>query len=306
VLRRGRAANRSVTRIEVTRPKLTALFREDSVDPMARIDSGIPVVVQNRALHRLCAVSACVWLTQFGRDHMSPEAASHALGSLQLRRQPSYAARQELHRIVTSDGSGYEWQEALGLIKNKLGRTFEASLLLPRNGDSRGLTTVLAEGIELGAVLSCRSAQGTVWLIPENSVDDTMTWMFRTESVPFSPLAHGDLAEADRALRRAVLQTEDRLHELDLIPRHGPGRDFVQADTQGWESLQWPSTVDSAQRLLAIRAARLITSVEAAHHDDGGARSSGELRQRHAVLNDLDMAARRALEISLIPAMRSH
>jgi hypothetical protein len=266
---------------------------------MAMIDPAIPMAVMNRATHRRSAAIATAWLSGFGCEDPAPTSDPHAPILLDRGLQLDFVRDLGSHRVVTHEGHGYAWQDALQMIQHELGQVFETFVSFPRNGDSRGLTTVLDEGIQSGVVVSCHSAAGTIWLIPESSVDDTTTWVYRSQRDRSFVEHAGDPGEADRTLRSAVLQTETRFDELGLIPRHESGRSFVLADAKAWESMQWPQFMSSARMLLANRAARLITSVEVALADDGGAFTGTQQSRRRTALDELDFAARRALEAAL-------
>lgn len=266
---------------------------------MTKMDPAIATAVINRARHRKSAAVVGAWLAGFACDGPAPTSDLHAPVLLDKHLELDFVVDLDSHRVVTHEGHGYAWQEALQIIQRELGQVFETFVSFPRNGDSRGLTTVLDEGIQSGVVVSCHSATGTIWLIPESSVDDTTTWICRSQKNRSFVDRAGDPGEADRALRGAILQTENRFDELGLIPRHESGRRFVQADARAWEAMQWPQSVSSARTLLAIRAARLITSVEVALANDGGAFTGSQYSRRRTALDELDFAARRALEAAL-------
>ncbi len=265
---------------------------------MAPFDSPVPLPVRTRALHRQWSAPVAAWLTAFGQGEVSQSDCCSSLVSATASRQSLGSRDHESHRVVDSEGTGHNWHSAISFIVEAIGTPFRSYVLLPRHGDSRGLSEHLAESIDAGVAVVCQSRKGSALLIPESSVDDTMTWLFRlhnvdmTAEVPF-------ISDADKGLRRSILDTDSELNELDLIPQFENGRAFVQDDGEYWARTHWPTSFDAPRRLLALRAARLITSVETALTNEGGAFSVHLGTKRQTALENLDRASRRALEAAL-------
>lgn len=268
---------------------------------MAPINSEVPLPIRTRALHRQWSAPVAAWLTAFGQGKASVSGCCVSLVSATAGRQSLRSTDHESHRVVDAEGEGHSWQSAISSITETIGTPFHSFLLLPRHGDSRGLTSHLAESIDAGVAVVCQSLRRSVILIPESSVDDTMTWLYRLQStdmavdIPF-------IVDADRQLRRSILDADSGLSELDLIPQFESGREFVLDDSERWTRTHWPPTCDTPRRLLALRAARLITSVETALTDEGGAWSVEHGTKRRMALAKLDRASRRALEAALLPS----
>jgi hypothetical protein len=238
------------------------------------------------------------WLSALGQGQVSESDCCASLIVAATEPASRASVTRDSHRVVDDLGAGGTWESAVHAIVNELGAPFRADLLLPRSGDSRGITAHLAECINSGAVVLCRSANGSVLLVPESSVDDTMTWLYRCPGEEMS-VHIADMQEADRDLRRSILHTDSGIKDLDLIPRFDDGREFVNDDSERWARTLWPRWMSTTRTMLAVRAARLITSVEAALTDDGGAWTAERDSQRRRVLDALDLSSRRALESAL-------
>ncbi len=167
-----------------------------------------------------------------------------------------------------------------------------ARLALPVPGDPLGLggpaafnTAVLeaGEGVvltgtaDLGLV-PVRAGAGVVWVGHPASAH---------QQVP-------DPSEANGALRQALLQTTDRLADLDVARWRPEVADELMA-LRRQTDLPVPRSMSSRSTTLAALATRCRTIVALALEDDGAAITAAESEQRRAALTPLDHAARRAL-----------
>lgn len=128
-------------------------------------------------------------------------------------------------------------------------------------------------------------------------------------AVDVSPWSHlflgtvGDVTEADRDLRTALLTATQALADLDVARwREDIGDELaaLRAGDLGWPL---PPRLEARTARVASLAVRLRRIVELAADDDGGATSVWAADQRGAALNQVEHAARRALAATtLTPA----
>lgn len=109
-----------------------------------------------------------------------------------------------------------------------------------------------------------------------------------------------DVGEADRALRRALLDTADRLAALD-VARWRPDLADALSNLRHLPAVEVPVGVPARCADLARRAALAEGIVDLALVDDGAAVSASEAGLRRDALTDLDRAARRALVAACSP-----
>jgi hypothetical protein len=166
-----------------------------------------------------------------------------------------------------------------------------AGLALPVPGDPLGLAGpapfntavldagqgVVLTGTDLGLV-PVRAGAGVVW-------------------VTYAACSHRqvpDPSEARGALQRALLETGNRLAELD-VARWRPEVADELMSLRRQTDLAVPRAMSVRSTTLAALASRCRTIVSLALEDDGGALTAAESEQRRAALTPLDHAARRAL-----------
>lgn len=182
---------------------------------------------------------------------------------------------------------------ALGVLRGRGAQS--AGCAFPAPGDPLGLAgppafngealehaeAVVLDRVDLGLV-PVRAGAGVVWRC------------LRASSVREVP----DLAEADRALRRALPAAADTLADLDVVAWRREAADELSEQLAGLRSSVTlpvpPDLAPAASRLLAI-ALRCRRIVDLALEDDGGAVTAREADARRAALRPLDQAARRAL-----------
>ena len=178
---------------------------------------------------------------------------------------------------------------ALGRLRGEGARA--AGLALPVPGDPLGLAgppafnadavdaeeAVVLDGVDAG-------------LVP-HAVGAGVVWRFHPavsrRQVP-------DLAEADTALRRALLDAANALAGLDVARWRPEVADELTAFRRPVDLLLPPGMGDRAVRLAGL-AARCRTVVELALEDDGGSVTAAEADARTETLRPLDRAARRGL-----------
>lgn len=178
---------------------------------------------------------------------------------------------------------------AMGLLRTEGAR--HAALALPVPGDPVGLAGpsefntevvdagegVLLVGADLGLVPHV-AGRGVQWqCLP---------------AVTQTPAP--DPAEADSALRRALLDTSDRLVELDVARWRPEVADELMA-LRNHVDLALPAGMATRAVRLVGLANRCRTIVDLALADDGAAVTAGEADARRDALLPLDHAARRGL-----------
>jgi len=108
--------------------------------------------------------------------------------------------------------------------------------------------------------------------------------------------AFGDLSEAERALRGALLEATESLAALDVARWRDDAAAGIATVRDGGVDGRFipPGTPPRAVRVIGT-ALRVRAIVELAHGDDGAALNAWEASRRTQVLRDVDGIARRAL-----------
>jgi hypothetical protein len=109
-----------------------------------------------------------------------------------------------------------------------------------------------------------------------------------------------DLGDADRTLRRTLLDTANDLAGLD-VARWRPEVADALHDLRGGDPITAPPGVPARAADLARRALHLEEVVDLALDSEGAAVSAGEIAARRAVLVPLGTAARHALTAACSP-----
>ena len=109
-----------------------------------------------------------------------------------------------------------------------------------------------------------------------------------------------DVGEADRELRRALLESADALAALD-VARWRPDVADELMDLRRPPEVVAPPGIPGRCIDLAGRGAHALSIVELALADDGAALTAYEAEQRRAALQPLDRAGRRALVAACSP-----
>jgi hypothetical protein len=225
------------------------------------------------------------WLTAWLRGRESPDTLLAAV-----------RGDDAAHDVTGLPGSDDAMPLALALGPIRALGATAAGLALPSEGDPVGLggpagfnreaieygEAVVLVGAELGLV-PVRAGRGVVW-----------------RCLPAQRRQLADVGEADRGLRRALLETADALADLDvarwrpevadeLINLRRPGREVAPDGTP-------PICVD-----LAARGSQALRIVELALVDEGAAITSYEIELRRGALRPLAAAGRRALVAACSP-----
>ncbi|HEX6248007.1 MAG TPA: hypothetical protein VFZ64_09080 [Nocardioidaceae bacterium] len=184
---------------------------------------------------------------------------------------------------------------ALGRLRSSGAKT--AGLALPVPGDPLGLAgppAFNADALEAGEAVVL---DGTgVGLVPHVAGAGVVWRLHPAESRRQVP----DLAEADTALRRALLDTANALADLD-VARWRPEVADELVSLRSAADLTFPPHWEPRAVRVASLAGRCRAIVDLALDDDGGAVTSSEADARRAALAPLDHAARRGLVAACSP-----
>ncbi len=185
-------------------------------------------------------------------------------------------------------------------------------LALPAPGDLLGLTgppdvntAVLVAG-EAAVALPTPGSDGVALLVPSVTAfgppgdqGHCVTWRTLRAAAALPDLP--SLSEADRTLRTTMAEATDRLRRLDAAPWGGGAENAAAARHR--RGVTMPTSADPRAMALADQALAVLTLVEVARRDDGGAVSAHTAAARAAVLGPLERAARRALVAACTPSM---
>jgi hypothetical protein len=221
-----------------------------------------------------------VWFTAWAAGQASLDDARDAI-----------VASDATHDLVGLPGEAEPVPLILALGRLRSAGAVSAGLALPVPGDPLGLAgpptfnadaleaeeAVVMEGLDAGLVPHVAGA-GVVWRYHDAA---------SRRQVP-------DLAEADTALRRAVLESANVLADLDVARWRPEIADELMALRRPAD-LPFPPRWDARAVRVASLAARCRTIVDLALEDEGGAVSAAEAEARRTALTPLDHAARRGL-----------
>jgi hypothetical protein len=238
-----------------------------------------------------------------------PRAARLALwGSAALRGEipPGTAARavtrdDEPHRVSGADAACRDGTALLERLAAGGSRALRVALPVP--GDLTGLAgppAFNAEAIEAGeAVLAEDRLLGLVPEVVEfgSALEPgaMVTWHVH-EAAPSRVTDLGSLADADRALREALVRATEALAALDVARWREDDTERIAAVRDGAlaRDVLPPGADPRVARVLAT-AARVRAMVELALLDDGAAVTGWEASERSRALREVDSVARRAL-----------
>ena len=198
---------------------------------------------------------------------------------------------------VVSGIDGAEGASLLGALARlrTLGATgFGASF--PAEGDPVGLGGPVEfnrAALDVGeAVVAIGSGIG----LTPRAVGAAYEW----RAQPAGPRQLGDVGEADRALRAALVESARSLADLE-VARWRPEVADRLLNLRHRPTLHAPPGVPPRCVELAARAGQALEIVELALEDDGGALSAHDVEARRAALRPLDRAGRRALVSAFSP-----
>lgn len=161
---------------------------------------------------------------------------------------------------------------------------------LPAPGDPLGLggpAAFNAAALDAGEAVVVAGCD--LGLVPTR-VGAAVVW----EASPAARRPLPDVGEADRELRRALLESADALAALD-VARWRPDVADELIDLRRPRPVAAAPGVPARCLDLAGRGLQALTIVDLALADDGGAVTAAEAEQRRAALQPLDRAGRRAL-----------
>lgn len=170
----------------------------------------------------------------------------------------------------------------------------------PAPGDPSGLagppdfTMAATDAGEALVALGVRTEPGIGWVPAQ--VGHAVEWTPYGAGRRMPP----DLGDADRTLRRALLETANELARLD-VARWRPEVADALHDLRDGAPVVAPPGVPPRAVDLARRALHLQEVVDLALDDDGAAVSAREIAARRAVLVPLGTAARHALTAACSP-----
>ena len=170
----------------------------------------------------------------------------------------------------------------------------------PAPGDPSGLagptalSVAATEAGEAVLALGVRTEPGIGW-VPER-VGHAVEWTAYDARRRMPP----DLGDADRTLRRTLLDAANDLARLD-VARWRPEVADALHDLRAGDPVVAPPGVPSRAADLARRALHLQEVVDLALDSEGAAVSAGEIAARRAVLLPLGTAARHALTAACSP-----
>lgn len=172
-------------------------------------------------------------------------------------------------------------------------RATSVGIAMPAEGDPLGLggpPDFNLAALEAGEAIVTDTGRA---LVPE---DDGRVWRIydvRPRQLP-------DLGEADRGLRSAIVESANRLADLDVAKWRPEVADEVLALGRA-VTIEAPPGIPARCVELAVKAVRCLDIVRLASEDDGAAVTASEIAQRHQALDPLDRAARRALVAACSP-----
>lgn len=219
------------------------------------------------------------WATSWLRGHVVPDLVVDAV-----------VGRDATHVVAGLPGLAGTSSLVAGLAELRRLGASGVGLALPVEGDPVGLGGPVgfnAEALEAGeAVVAADAGWG---LVPRRT-GAAVVWTGHPagrRSVP-------DVGEADRALRRGILETADALADLD-VARWRPEVADRLLDLRHRPPVAAPPGVPARCLDLAARGLQATEIVALALEDEGGAGSAYEVARRRDALVPLDRAGRRAL-----------
>ncbi len=164
-------------------------------------------------------------------------------------------------------------------------------LVLPRPGDPAGLP---GPPVFNEKAIARGEAVITVGGRPLGLVDEGRgAWS--VHPVTADPRTPPSLADAERELGRAMRECTEALVSLD-VARWEPVAADILAHRARHERPALPMSAPPQAHRVLHQALRLASIVDAARAGDGAAVSAGETARRAAILREIDVAARRAVE----------
>lgn len=188
--------------------------------------------------------------------------------------------------------------EATAAARNAGATGFGAAF--PSPGDPYGLagpagfSMAATDAGEAVVALGVRSEPGIGWV--PTRVGSAIEWTAYDARRRMPP----DLGDADRMLRRTLLEAADALARLDVAGWQPEVADALH-DLRAGAPVPVPQGVPARAADLARRALHLLAVVDLGLESEGGALSAGDIGARRAVLVPLGTAARHALTAACSP-----
>lgn len=228
--------------------------------------------------------------------------ASNAVPSIQRSRTEHIVDFINVDIPVTPNHDA--WAGAVAVASNDQVASVRA--IFPRPGDPRGLHEPgLIERVgHTGAGVRIHRyppapgnpSRNDIWT-PIACHENLLRWTFATDtSSDFDIGGVASVPEADRLLRRSILEAEGAIDELGLRAGPSQARDLLEQASAELADENLPHSFDPAHRSLLLRAAPIVWMCELALGDDSVSITRSDYQMRYAILTDLDRAARGALE----------
>lgn len=225
------------------------------------------------------------WISAWLRGDASPDAVRDAV-----------LDGDAAHHVLDLPGSPEPMPLLLALGTVRRAGTVSAGLALPVPGDPVGLggpAAFNAAALEAGEAVVLAGAD--LGLVPHRA-GAGVTW----QAFPAGRRGLEDLGEADRGLRRALLDAANTLAELD-VARWRPEVADELMDLRRQPTYAAPSGTPGGAVALAGRATTALRIVDLALEDEGGAVSLHEATARDEALRPLARAGRRAMVAACSP-----
>lgn len=219
------------------------------------------------------------WLTAWLRGH---EQTDHLLDAFSA----------DAHAVAGLATGGTSLVELLAHLRGQ--DVTHAGVALPVEGDPVGLggpRSFNDAALDVGEAV----VAGGLGLVP-HALGEVVRWQVHDAQRRQLP----DVGEADRGLRGALLQTADRLADLD-VARWRPEAADALMDLRRLPLLEAPLGTPPRCVELAARGLRARGIVALALVDDAGSVSAHDVQQRSGALVPLERAARRALVAACSP-----
>jgi hypothetical protein len=221
-----------------------------------------------------------LWFSAWADGEVSLDAARDAI-----------VADDAAHDLLGLPGEPEPVPVIVGLGKLRAAGATAAGIALPAPGDPLGLagpTSFNAEALEVGEGVVLEGID--LGLVPRRT-GRGVTW---TCSPATSRRQVPDPAEADSALRRALVSASSTLVDLDVARWRPEVADELMA-LRAAADLALPGAMTPRAVRLATLATRCRVIVDLALEDDGGSITLHEAQTRREALLPLDHAARRGL-----------
>jgi len=249
------------------------------------------------------AVLAALWLPPVATAGPVAGDEPHPLVDAALRA----VAGEDTHVVDRPDGAVRSLREMVGRIVGQ-GIT-DVGAVLPVPGHVAGLPGVaLLDAVDAGQCLLIRTDGGSWAVVPqvESFGSDLepgtlVRWVlhpfpFAERPVPTLLGLVGSLRQARQDIAQALVTAGQALEQLDLATwRPDAAREAAEVLHGDLTTDVLPPGLDPARVEVLTRAARLLSIVQLALEDDGGAVLARQGAARAEVLRDLEHTARRAL-----------